>query len=627
MQYKDAPEELGKLALALLEERKAEEEAHRKQLLEHSPKERRKNGWSWFPLKVEEFGYTPSGSTFLVLVPRGHDEVPELFTRGTPVTAYKLQDREEDRENISAVILSDDADQIRIGLHLEELPNQLREGDWGLDLAFDSRSFDEMMRALNVAINLDEGIAQHVRDVILGYAPRKVSSARVGPKLNLNQSQNEAVVSIVNSEEIAAVHGPPGTGKTTTLVSAIQELIKEEQRVLVCAPSNAAVDHMTRELAKKEVKVVRMGHTSRVDADNLDRSLDQLMLDDKGYKQVRNYRKRAAELRKKAGTFKRSFGHEERAERRAMYQEARSFNQLARDEEDHLVQRILDEADVVACTLVGAGNRRLWKMHFDVVVIDEAAQALEPALWIAILKADKVVLAGDPFQLPAVIKDRKAGEMGLDEGLLSKVIQRTDAATLLTTQYRMNHVIMGFSNDYFYEGKLKAAPAVELHTLTPDEPALEFIDTAGCDYEEKQGEESNSKFNPEEAALVKRHLAQLRERVPAGFSLGVIAPYRAQVELLKQSLDPHPDMVIQTVDGFQGQERDVMYISLTRSNEQGEIGFLADYRRMNVAMTRARKKLVVIGDSATLGSDPFYTAFLEYCEKHEAYDSAWSFIS
>ena len=255
MQHRDAAEELGKLALALLQERKAEEEAHRIQLREHSPKERRKNGWSWFPLKVEDFGYTPSGGTFMVLVPRGGDEVPQLFSRGTPVTAYKLEDQEEAQEVVSGVILSDDPDKLRIGLYSDELPEQIREGDWGLDLAFDSRSFDEMMRALNVAINLEEGSKQHLRDVILGYTPGKLSSARVGPNKELNESQQQAVQAILDCEEIAAVHGPPGTGKTTTLVAAIQELIASGKRILVCAPSNTAVDHMTRELAKKDVKL------------------------------------------------------------------------------------------------------------------------------------------------------------------------------------------------------------------------------------------------------------------------------------------------------------------------------------------------------------------------------------
>jgi predicted DNA helicase len=258
-------------------------------------------------------------------------------------------------------------------------------------------------------------------------------------------------------------------------------------------------------------------------------------------------------------------------------------------------------------------------------VIDEAGQGIEPAVWVPLLRAERVVMAGDPFQLPPTVKSQEAASKGLTVTLLEKAIKRLHVTTLLNIQYRMHEAIMAYSNRKFYGNELKAHESVAARTLGESLP-LEFIDTAGCGFEEKSGEDGESRSNPEEITVLRKHFDQLREAASDRWNAAVISPYRAQVELLQQEFAGVEDVAVNTIDSFQGQERDVVYISLVRSNEKSEIGFLRDYRRMNVAMTRARKKLVIIGDSATLGKDRFFAEFLEYAESIAGYRTAWEFM-
>jgi ATP-dependent RNA/DNA helicase IGHMBP2 len=304
------------------------------------------------------------------------------------------------------------------------------------------------------------------------------------------------------------------------------------------------------------------------------------------------------------------------------------------------VNSILSKAQVIASTLVGANNYHLKGMHFHSVFIDEAAQALEPACWIPILKSQRVVFAGDHFQLPPTIKSYEAAKNGLDETLFEKAIRRNNADAMLREQYRMHDKIMEFSNGYFYKGQLVANENVKSWTTFTDDPPMEFIDTAGTGFFEQIEQETRSSFNKEEANLLFRHLddylrqLELHGGLEKITNIGIISPYKAQVSLLQDLFDEKyadsPDLArkvaINTVDSFQGQERDIIYISMVRSNEKGEIGFLADTRRMNVAMTRARKKLVIIGDSATIGTNPFYEKFLDYINDIEAYRSAFEMM-
>jgi len=326
-----------------------------------------------------------------------------------------------------------------------------------------------------------------------------------------------------------------------------------------------------------------------------------------------------------------------------MYQEVSRIREAAEQLEDYIRADVYQRTQVFASTLVGASSHHLKGMMFDIVFIDEAAQGLEAATWIPILKAKKVVFAGDHCQLPPTIKSYEAARQGLSTTLFEKIIHRQpQTAQMLQVQYRMPESIMGFSNQHFYEGKLEAAENTRSHAFSPDEPVLEWIDTAGSGYTDQQEPESLSTFNPEEARFACRHLNDTIKRIgfglfkENGWTVGLIAPYSAQVRYLRYlifetyefpNLKAFADLItIDTVDGFQGQERDLMLISLTRSNESGEIGFLADERRMNVAITRAKRKLILIGDSSTLAQHPFFDELLRYFEEKEAYRSVWEFM-
>jgi predicted DNA helicase len=302
--------------------------------------------------------------------------------------------------------------------------------------------------------------------------------------------------------------------------------------------------------------------------------------------------------------------------------------------EDYIIAKTIQSADVICCTLVGSVSKHIEKLHFDTVIIDEAAQALEPATWIPIGKANKVIFAGDPFQLPPTVKCYNAAKKGLSSTLLEKGVQRLNDVNLLNIQYRMHHTIMGFSNQQFYDNKLQSDISVIDWQLSLSDSSravpLEFIDTAGCSFDEQVNQESLSYYNPEEYFILRQHLDNLLVMLgEQNVSIGIISPYREQVlymqEAIPSDFDHFPDAMIEvnTIDAFQGQERDIIYISMVRSNEAAEIGFLSDTRRMNVAMTRAKKKLIVIGDSATLASHSFYNKFLEYCDINATYGTAW----
>lgn len=621
----DASEELGAVALALRAEREEEERRMAAVLNDVSLKQRKEEGLSRSPLTVARLAFVYGGQPEITLERNRGTYPPDQFASGTPVFVYKTDQPEN---KLKGVVGFASPEQLRIILQGDDFPDDVRSGAQTVDLRFDDKTFFEMEKALNRAINLEAGEQRDLRDIMLGYkVGGTLREANESDRLHeisgdLNPSQRKAVEAILLTRDVALVHGPPGTGKTTTLVEAIRLASRKNEKTLVCAPTNAAADLLTMKLAAAGVEVVRLGHTSRVGEDSFSHAFDVRLEAMPEMKLVRDLRKRAEEAISEANKFKRTFGAEDRKARAAARMEAKQLRGEARETEKFAEMKLLEGAQAIVCTLVGASDHRLNRLHIDNAVIDEAGQALEPAAWIAVLRARKVVLAGDPCQLPPTVKSSQAARMGLSVTLLEKAIARTGVAVLLDEQYRMNSLIMGFSNHWFYGGKLRAHTTVTSHALSADEPALEFIDTAGCGYAELHPTEGSreSLINPEEAAVLVRHLDALLESHGAHIkSIGVIAPYRAQVELLKNMLPGDDRIVAQTVDGFQGRERDVVYISLTRSNDLGTIGFLADYRRMNVAMTRARRKLVVIGDSATLGADNFYLKFVEYCERAGVY--------
>lgn len=618
---KDAIDELANLANILLIEKKEDFDQYETVLNNAPIKERKSDGITWYPVKTVEQGYGIGSYPFLVFERNPGENLIHKFQSGSPISLFSS----EEEETLSGKINFVEDNKMKITFFKDELPDWIDEGKLGINLMFDSRTYQEMERALNILINVEQGRTKELRDVILGYKKPTFNKLDFSSNQGLNDSQNQAIESIVNANEVAIIHGPPGTGKTTTIVAAINDLAKTEKTILVCAPSNSAVDLLTKKIAVSGLKVVRVGNLAKIDKELLPYSLESIIQNHSTYKTIKNYKRQALDFRKMAQKYKRNFGKSEREQRKDLYREARSLMDTARETENYLIDKILDEAKVISTTLIGSTNYAVRDRKFSVVFIDEAGQGLEAACWVPILKADKVILAGDPLQLPPTVKSQKASSKGLKTTLIEKTIDRLDHTALLNVQYRMNELIMGFSNDWFYGGKLKAHDSVVNGSINDDFEAVEFIDTAGCGFEEKTGEYSKSKYNPEEGNIVSKRLNEISTE--NDLSIAVISPYKEQViSLQKTNKDSLHNLTINTIDSFQGQERDVVIISLVRSNDQGTIGFLKDYRRMNVAMTRAKKKLIIVGDSATIGQDKFYAEFLNFCENKGSYRSAWEYL-
>ena len=625
--------ELQQLAEILKLEKETDFEQFRALVQRLSLPERVAEGYSWYPVEVVKSGYTYGERAFVIVTRTKKTEIQDQFRAGQPVRFFSGASNETNPEK-SGVIHSLSKGRMKIILSAKDLPDWINAGALGVDMEFDERTYQEMEKAMKKVQAAKGNRLAELRRILLGQqAPDFVPQPPVRLP-QLNDSQNEAVNQILAARDVAVVHGPPGTGKTTTLVQTVRLLCQTENTVLVCAPSNTAADLLTERLSDEGLQVLRIGNISRVDDSIIRHTLEAQIAAHPDSKHIKKVRLEAAEARRQAMKFKRRFGYEERQERNQLFKQAGELSGWANRLEDLLVENLLDSAQVITCTLVGSTHKALGDRTFRTVVIDEAAQALEPATWIPITRASKVVLAGDPFQLPPTVKSDKARRGGLGVTLIEKCLLRNQPASLLTVQYRMNRHIMQFSNQWFYEGKLIAAEAVADHRLDMDHAApVLFIDTAGTGFEEQFHEKSQSRFNKEEFQLLCEHLFQLLDahegkELP---SIALISPYRQQVLHMQDTVADdsrlqNAPLDINTIDGFQGQERDVIYISLVRSNPKCDIGFLNDYRRMNVAMTRARKLLVIVGDSATVGADAFYEKILEYCEQQGGYQTAWEYM-
>lgn len=610
---------------ALLQIEKSSEIDRKKSYFENTGlKKQKADGVTWHPIDIKENDYGLGDYPFLVIERKSLQGLPHQFKPGQTVGLFTSK---SDEPPVKGLVNYVSKDEMKIIFHVDELPDWLHDGGLGVQLLFDERSFKEMEVAMNHFMKLEDKNELNLVETILGFKKPSFTSKHILEIPNLNTSQNKAVNSALCSQDVSIIHGPPGTGKTTTLVEAINQLSKTENKILVTAPSNAATDFLTEKLINRGIKVTRIGNLARVDEDIYQHTLDHKVVNDKENKRIKSLKKQANEYRRMASQYKRKFGKEERDQRRLLYQEAQNIAKEIIQIEDDIVDTILKESQVITTTLVGSKSHYLKDLIFDTVVIDEAGQALEPSCWIPISKSKKVVLAGDPLQLPPTVKSEEAARKGLDKTLIEKAISHLESS-LLNVQYRMNEEIMTFSNQEFYDNKLLADHSVKSGKLEHDEySVIEYIDTAGCGFDEVADAESKGLSNPEEAQLLRKHLETLLIKNP-DVSVGVVSPYRNQVTVLSEALDKNAyNISVNTVDSFQGQERDVIYISLVRSNAEGIIGFLKDYRRMNVAMTRAKKKLVIIGDSATLASDKFYERFMKFVDQNGYYRSAWEFIS
>lgn len=629
-------EELQRLRSLLDLEREAERKTFEELLLQTPLAKRVEKGATWYPLDIEKQGWSLGDHPYVIVSRTKMLGKPHKFRSGQVVSFFSAQPNTADNRP-KAVVDWIRKDTMRIIFYGNRLPEWFNQGQVGMDIDFDERSFQQMDAALEGVIEAKDNRLAELREILLGDDKARFDESLHPYSLPyLNESQNGALQSILAAKDVALVHGPPGTGKTTTLVHAIEQVAKQEKSILVCAPSNPAADLLTDRLVNQGLNVVRVGNISRVDDTLIGHTVEGILDKRPEMQEVKRLKIEAAELRRKGGKYKRNFGHKERAERREAFREAKSMVQHARMLEDYTIEKILSEADVITTTLVSSMSRYIEKRRFQTLFIDEAAQALEPACWIPISKAQRVIFAGDPFQLPPTVKSREAQRKGLSITLLEKCIKRLPRVDLLKVQYRMNELIMGFSNTQFYDNQLIAADFVANRLLDISGKMahpVEFIDTAGCGFEEKINPESLSRYNEDEYVILRQHLdALLTYTIKKQPRIGIISPYREQVRYIQENYEsdfdhyPEAPVTIDTIDAFQGQERDAIYISLVRSNAKGEIGFLSDTRRMNVALTRAKVKLIVIGDSATLGNHSFYRDFISYCERINAYTSAWEWM-
>ncbi|MFD2203598.1 AAA domain-containing protein [Shivajiella indica] len=636
-------EELKNSLKLLKEEWEEDLNQFKKKFLYTSISDKKEEGICWYPvqLKKSKLGF---GERWIIDLERFDHNQSHMFQSGKSVSVFSnFENHSSPSFRINGVINQVKKDVMTITLQVEDLPEWLHKGKIGIDLLFDEASYREMESALKAVIKSEKSRLGELKEILLGEKEASFFEKSESLFVELNPGQEEALQLVSSAKDVAIIHGPPGTGKTTTLVASIKRAVEKFKQVLVCAPSNAAVDLLVEKISGSGVNTIRIGHPARVEDHILSQTLDAKIAMHESYKDLKKLKKKADEYRKLGQKYKRSFGPEERMQRRRLFDEANRCKEEAEHLEEYITYDVFQQTKVFASTLVGASNPALKGMKFPVVFIDEAAQGLEAATWIPIQKAEKVVMAGDHCQLPPTIKSYEAAKGGLSETLFEKIIKRQPhASKMLTLQYRMPELIMGFSNQFFYRGGLKAAENTQEHYLNPDEPVLEFIDTAGSGYMEQLEEESLSTFNSEEANFALKFLEELVKRTGIAkiktndWNIGLIAPYKAQVRKFNEflfetynfpNLRSFSDLLtIDSIDGFQGQERDIIIISLVRSNSKGEIGFLADTRRMNVALTRAKRKLVVIGDSATLSVHPFYHAFLDYIDLNGCYRSIYEFL-
>lgn len=614
-------QDLQQQSAMLQKEYEYEKELYRQQTREAGIPKRIQQGVCWFPVKLGADRYNSLNQLTVEVTRTETEETEHSFEYGCPVCFFRISaDRQIRYFNFSAVIsYVQDNKMVVVLPGPQVLPELVVTGELGVQLYFDDTSYKTMFAALREVAEAKGNRTARLREVLLGKAPalrRETGPVRF-PWLNV--SQEKAVNQVLCAKEVAVVHGPPGTGKTTTLVEAVYETLHRENQVMVSAQSNTAVDWIAEKLVDRGISVLRIGNPTRVNDKMLAFTYERRFEAHSDYPELWQIRKTIREM---TGRLRKSG----REDRERLHNQLTKLRVRATGLEIRIDTELFTEARVIACTLVGAASRVLERKRFSSLFIDEAAQAIEAACWIAISRADRVILAGDHCQLPPTIKCIEAARGGLGRTLLEKVVlHKPETVSLLKIQYRMHEDIMRFPSRWFYHDELEAAPEVKYRGILDFDTPVSWIDTSELDLQEKAVAEGTGRLNTGEAELLVRELKNYMERIgirrilEEHIDFGVISPYRAQVHYLRHLLKKEPFfrpcrrlITVHTVDGFQGQERDVIMISLVRANEKGQIGFLRDLRRMNVAITRARMKLLILGEAVTLTRHPFYRELYEY---------------
>ena len=638
-----------------------EKEAFRKLTEQMGMQRKVKRGDAWFPLRVGKSFYNSLNQTAIEVFRTSDQDIEHNFEFGRPVMFFmvkKMGKNENQGRKVQSIkyfsftgtVSYVDGDRMVITVpdSAPLLDLQQSTEPIGMQLSFDETSYKLMFEALDRVMKAKNNRLAYLRDLF--YSHQKAGRFSFEPMKFpwLNPTQERAVNEVLWAKDVAIVHGPPGTGKTTTLVEAINETLMRESQVLVCAQSNMAVDWISEKLVDRGVNVLRIGNPTRVNDKMLGFTYERRFESHPDYPQLWAIRKAIRELRKN-----RKKGSEN------YHQKMDRLKSRAAEIEIRINSELFGEARVIACTLVGSAHRLLEGMKFGTLFIDEAAQALEAACWIPMKRASRVILAGDHCQLPPTVKSIAALRAGLGKTLMERIAEnKPEVVTLLKIQYRMNDEIMRFSSDWFYGGKVESAPQIKYRSVLDYDHPITWIDTSNeenqitiegedapedsastsssvsaanqnsdLNFKEQFVGESFGRINKAEAELTLLTLAEYftkigKQRVLSeSIDVGIISPYRAQVQYLKKLIKkyeffkPYRRLIsVNTVDGFQGQERDVILISLVRSNDEGQIGFLKDLRRMNVAMTRARMKLIILGNKDTMTKHPFYKKLWEYVE-------------
>ena len=632
--------------LLLQMEYAAEKDAFRKQTEEMGLQRKVKRGDAWYPVKLGKSYYNSLNQLVVEVFRQGdEDEIEHNFEFGRPVAFFTNQTRQTSQSKIkyfpfTGTVSYVDGDRMVVAVPDNgQLIDVQGAENVGIQLFFDETSYKMMFEALDRVMKA-KGRLGYLRDLF--YSRRredKETGKQEGMKAEtfsfapmhfsyLNRTQEDAVNKVLQAKDVAIVHGPPGTGKTTTLVEAIYETLRRENQVLVCAQSNMAVDWISEKLVDRGINVLRIGNPTRVNDKMLSFTYERRFEAHPDYELLWAIRKAIRDLR----------SHRKRGDDK-YHQKMERLKERATELEIRINAQLFGEARVIASTLVGSANRLLEGQKFGTLFIDEAAQALEAACWIPIRRVSRVILAGDHCQLPPTVKSFAAMKAGLGKTLMERIVDNhPETVTLLKMQYRMNEEIMRFSSDWFYGNQVESAPEVKYRSILDLDIPMTWIDTSlfvesgkrkeeGELFKEEFVGESFGRINKAEAELTLLALEQYFQKIgkqrilDERLDVGIISPYRAQVQYLRRQLKkreffkPYRSLIsVNTVDGFQGQERDIILISLVRANDEGQIGFLRDLRRMNVAITRARMKLIILGDASTMTRHPFYKRLYDYIE-------------